>query len=133
MEKIIETASKATEHILLVDDEELLVTSAKWMLEMIGYKVTSMTNSLESLELFRSNPEDYNLVITDLTMPGLTGDRLAAEIIAIKPDMPVIISTGYADALDDEQIKSSGIKAFIPKPYRRNELAKIIRLTLDGE
>jgi len=127
-----ESLSNVTEHILFVDDEALLVASTKWILEKLGYKVTPMTSSRESLDLFRKNPEAYDLVITDLTMPQLSGDRFAAEIIAIRPDIPVIISTGYADALDDDKMKISGIKAFIPKPYQRQELARIVRLVLDG-
>jgi len=66
-------------------------------------------------------------------MPHLTGDRLASEVIAIRPDMPVIISTGYADAVDSEKVKQSGIKAFIPKPCQKQDLAKTIRLILDGK
>jgi len=90
-----------------------------------------MTNSLETLELFKKDPHRYDLIITDLTMPHLTGDRLASKVTAIRPDMPVIIATGYADAIDSDKVKQSGIKAFIPKPYQKEELAKTIRLILD--
>lgn len=122
-----------TERILLVDDEQGLVVLAKIMLERLGYTVTAMTNPLETLDLFRKNPQDYDLVITDLTMPHLPGDRLAAEITSIRPEIPVIIATGYSNAVDDDKLKGIGIKAFIPKPYQKQELAKTIRLVLDGK
>jgi len=120
-----------TENILVVDDEEHLVFLLKKNMERLGYKVTAMTNSLETLELFKKDPHRYDLIITDLTMPHLTGDRLASKVTAIRPDMPVIIATGYADAIDSDKVKQSGIKAFIPKPYQKEELAKTIRLILD--
>lgn len=119
------------ESILIVDDEEFMVFSQKKILERIGYHVTAMTNSLEALGLFKKYPQRYDLIITDLTMPHLTGDRLASEVTAIRPDMPVILATGYADAVDSEKVKQSGIKAFIPKPCKKQDLAKTIRLVLD--
>jgi len=124
---------KGTENILVVDDEEHLVLLMKKMLERLGYKVTALTSSLEMLELFKKDPQRYDLIITDLTMPHLTGDRLALEVTTIRPDMPVIIATGYSDAVDNDKVKQSGIKAFIPKPYQKQELAKTIRLILDGK
>ncbi len=122
-----------TENILLVDDEECLVFPQKKIIERLGYSVTALTNSLETLELFKKDPQRYDLIITDLTMPHLTGDRLAAEVMAIRPDIPVIIATGYSDAVDRDKVKQSGIRAFIPKPCKRQELAKTIRLILDEE
>ncbi len=119
------------ESILVVDDEEQLVFLLKTILGRLGYNVTAMTSSLETLELFKKDPLRYDLIITDLTMPNLTGDRLASEIIAIRPNMPVIIATGYTHAVDSEKVKQSGIKAFIPKPYQKQDLAKTIRLILD--
>jgi len=120
-----------TENILIVDDEDFMVFPQKRILEKLGYRVTAMTSSLEALELFRKKPQAYDLIITDLTMPHLTGDRLASEITSIRPDMPVILTTGYADSVDSEEIKQSGIKAFISKPFQREELARTIRLMLD--
>ena len=121
-----------TENILLVDDEDFIIFPQKKILEKLGYKVTAMTGSLETLALFSKNPQRYDLIITDLTMPNLTGDRLAAEVTAIRPDMPVILTTGYADSVDSENVKQSGIKAFISKPFQREALAKTIRLVLDA-
>ena len=120
-----------TENILIVDDEEFMVIPQKKILERLGYKVTAMTSSLETLELFKKDPQRYDLIITDLTMSHLTGDRLSTEVTSIRPDMPVILSTGYADAVDSEKVKQCGIKAFIPKPCKTQDLAKTIRLILD--
>jgi len=129
--KIEDAIPTGTENILVVDDEEHMVFLTKTILGRLGYKVTALTNSLEALNIFKKDPQRYDLIITDLTMPHLTGDRLASEIIAIRPDMPVIIATGYADALESEKVKQSGIKAFIPKPCQKQDLAKTIRLILD--
>ncbi len=128
-----DTIPTGTENILIVDDEEHMVFPQKKILERLGYSVTALTSSLEALNLFKKDPQRYDLIITDLTMPHLTGEKLASEIIAIRPDMPVIIATGYTDAIDSEKVKQSGIKAFIPKPCQKQDLARTIRLILDGE
>ncbi len=129
--KAEESLPTGTENILLVDDEEFMVFPQKKILERLEYTVTAMTSSLEALELFKNDPQRYDLIITDLTMPHMTGDRLAAEVTGIRPDMPVILATGYADAVDDERVIQSGIKSFIPKPCNKQDLAKTIRLILD--
>lgn len=121
-----------TERILLVDDEAALVITTKRILERLGYGVTAMTSSLDALELFRRAPRDYALVLTDLTMPHLSGDRLAAAVTAVRPDIPVILATGYADAVDSERLQQCGVKAFIPKPFRKQDLARTVRMILDG-
>ncbi len=131
--KATEALPTGTENILIVDDEEFMVFPQKKILERLGYNVTAMTSSLEALELFKNDPQRYDLIITDLTMPHMTGDRLAAEATAIRPGLPVILATGYADAVDDERVIQSGIKAFIPKPCKKEDLAKTIRLILDEE
>lgn len=122
-----------SENILLVDDEDFMVLPTKKNLERLGYTVTAMTSSLETLKLLKKDPQRYDLIITDLTMPHMTGDRLASEVTAIRPDMPVILATGYSDAVNSEKVKQSGIKAFIPKPCKKQDLAKTIRLILDGK
>ncbi len=120
-----------TEHILAVDDEEHMTILMKKILERLGYRVTALNSSLEALALFKKDPQRYDLILTDLTMPHLTGDRLAAEVITIRPDMPVIIVTGYSYSVDSEKMKQSGIKALIPKPCQKDELANTVRLILD--
>lgn len=122
-----------TERILMVDDEDFMVFPRKIMLENLGYRVTGMTNPIDALERFRENPNGYDLVITDFTMMEMTGDELTAEILAIRPDMPVILTSGNAGAYHDARIRKIGVKSFIPKPCRKADLAKTVRRVLDGE
>ncbi len=124
---------RGTESVLVVDDEEAIVFTMEAMLERLGYSVTGLTGSLEALRLFRERPERFDLVITDLTMPGLTGDNLAAELHSIRADIPVILMTGYNDILDRDRITLNDIKSFISKPCKKAELAAAIRAALDGE
>ena len=103
----------------------------KQALESLGYKVTTRTSSIEALELFRSKPNDFDLVITDMTMPNMNGDKLAGELMKIRPDIPVIISTGYSKKISDERAADIGIKAFAMKPISKTDLAKTFRKVLD--
>lgn len=121
-----------TEHILFIDDEPALADLGKQMLERLGYEVTSRTSSVEALELFKAQPDRFDLVITDMTMPNMTGDRLAREFVKIRPDIPIIICTGYSEQITEEKAKRMGIKAFVMKPFVMKELAKIVRKTIDG-
>ena len=120
-----------TERILFVDDELPIVKMNKQALESLGYKVTIRTSSIEALEVFRSMPNDFDLVITDMTMPNMNGDKLAGELMNIRPDIPVIISTGYSKKISDERAAKIGIKAFAMKPISKAELAKTVRKVLD--
>ncbi len=120
-----------TETILIVDDEDSIVTPMKMMLERIGYQVTAMTDSLAGLQRFKKSPHDFDLIITDLSMPGLTGDRLAAGIRAVRPDIAIVLMTGYSDMIDHDRITAIGVKHIIPKPCERYELATAIRAVLD--
>ncbi len=119
------------EQILFVDDEAALAKMGSRTLEKLGYHVTVRTSSVEALELFKSNPKDFDLVITDMTMPNMTGDKLAVELMAIRPDIPVILCTGYSKAVSEENIEELGIKAFIYKPIAKADLAKTVRNILD--
>ncbi len=130
-QKSYDVMPAGTESILLVDDEEHLAFPMKIILERLGYTVTAMTNSLKTLELFKKDPQKYDLIISDLTMPHLPGDKLASEIMAIRPDIPVIIISGHTDAVAAERLNHSGIRAFIPKPCQKQDLAKTVRLILD--
>jgi len=121
------------ERILVVDDEVSIVEMTKLRIESLGYQVTTKTNSVEALELFCSQPDAFDLVITDQTMPKLTGDELVKKLIEIKPDLPVILCTGYSSKIDSEKAILIGISAFIMKPVDKKELAKTIRLVLDRE
>jgi two-component system cell cycle sensor histidine kinase/response regulator CckA len=100
-------------------------------LESLGYTVSIRTSSMEALELFRTKPNDFDLVITDMTMPNMTGDKLAAELIKIRPDIPVILCSGYSRKLSDQIWAEIGIKAFAYKPVVKADLAKTVRKVLD--
>jgi PAS domain S-box-containing protein len=119
------------ERILFIDDEPALVGIGKNILERLGYEVTTRTSSLEALELFRTKPDQFDLVITDMTMPNMTGDKLSREIMQIRPDIPVIICTGYSERIWEEKAKIMGIRAFAMKPLIMADLAKQVRNVLD--
>ncbi len=119
-----------TESILFVDDELLIVKMGSQILERLGYSVTVRTSSIEALELFRAKPDAFDLVVTDMTMPNLTGDKLAVELMKIRSDIPVILCTGYSKKISDETAEEIGIKAFAYKPMVKADLAKTIRKVL---
>lgn len=121
------------ERILVVDDEKSLVDLIKQRVERLGYQVTAMTSSVEALELFRSQPNSFDLVISDQTMPELTGARLAKKIMEIRPNIPIIICSGYSSKMDAEKANYAGISAFIMKPVDKKDLAKTIRQVLNGK
>ena len=106
----------------------------KWggkVLEQLGYSVTTRTSSVEALELFRSKPQAFDLVVTDMTMPNMTGDKLAAEIMNIRSDISVVLCTGYSKKISEESAAEIGIKAFAYKPIVKADLAKTVRKVLD--
>ena len=119
------------ERILFIDDEPVLVEVGGRMLERLGYEVVVKTSSMEALELFRSGPGRFDLVITDLTMPRMTGDKLARELIGIRPDIPVILCTGHSKQVSEEKAKSLGIRAFVMKPISNRVVAEVVRKVLD--
>jgi len=121
-----------TEHILFIDDEPVLADLGKQMLDRLGYEVTSRTSSVEALELFKAQPDRFDLVITDMTMPQMTGDKLAMEIEKIRPDIPIIICTGYSERITEDKAKWIGIKAFAMKPVVMKDLANTVRKVIDG-
>jgi PAS domain S-box-containing protein len=121
------------ERILFVDDEKLLVQMGKEMLSRLGYKVTTRDNSLEALATFQNSPADFDLVITDQTMPNMTGLDLARRMLQIRPDMPIILCTGYSNLVDANKAKSLGIKEFALKPLTKGMVAKLIRKALGGQ
>ncbi len=118
------------ERILLVDDEEAIITMEQQVLERLGYHVTPFIGSMEALEAFRACPDKFDLVITDMAMPGLPGDKLAAELINIRPDIPIVLCTGFNETLTEEKIVSLGIKALLMKPVRIKDLAGKLREVL---
>ena len=128
---IEEPMQMGNEHILFVDDEKPLADMGSQILKFQGYAVTTRTSSIEALGLFKTQPERFDLIITDMNMPNMTGIELAREIIEIRPDIPVILCTGYSAKLDAEKARKMGIRALIMKPILQQELAKTIREVLD--
>ena len=124
-------APRGTEHVLLVDDEEPILILLNEMLHRLGYQVTSRSNSLEALNVFISHPDLFDLVITDMTMPYLTGIQLARKMMDIRPDIPVILCTGFSELITEYNAKQLGIRKLILKPVIRMDLAKTIRNVLD--
>jgi PAS domain S-box-containing protein len=120
-----------TERILFIDDEQVLVDLAKRMMEGLGYSLVAKTSSIEALELFRQDPDGFDLVVTDMTMPGLMGDQLAEKLLEIRKDIPIILYTGYSEHISDEKAKKIGIKKYIIKPLEIRELACSVRDVLD--
>lgn len=121
-----------TEHILFVDDEMMLAHMGKQMLERLGYTVSVRTSSVEALEAFRALPEKFDLVITDQTMPNISGDELSRKMLDIRPETPIILCTGYSSAISQEKVEEIGIRAFVMKPVSKRKLSTIIRQVLDG-
>lgn len=119
------------EKILLVDDEANLAEMTKEMLESYGYSVDTRIDSLEALEVFQENPAKYNLVISDQTMPNLTGVHLAQKIRRIRADIPIIVCSGYSDSIDEDSYSSYGINAFVMKPFAGKDLARAVRQVLE--
>jgi len=126
-----ETIQYGTETILLVDDEDAIITMEKRMLERLGYQVTSRISSIEALEAFRANPDKFDLVITDMAMPNMAGDKLSTELTKIRSDIPVLLCTGFSETMSEEKAVSLGIKGFIFKPIVMKDLAQKIREVLD--
>lgn len=119
------------ERILFIDDEETAVAAIQSLLARLGYQVTARTNSLEALRVFRSKPRAFDLVITDMTMPHMTGKALAGELMSIRPDIPVILCTGYSEQIDEKTAREMGIRAFVMKPIVMKDIAETIREVFD--
>ena len=121
------------ETVLLVDDEQPIVKMFQQNLQHLGYQVAPRTSSVEALAAFRAQPDRFAVVITDMTMPNMTGDKLAAEIKKIRPNMPVILCTGFSEYLRDRNMHDLQVEGVLMKPLSRIEIAKKIRQVLDGE
>jgi PAS domain S-box-containing protein len=122
-----------TEQILLVDDEEAILTMEKQMLERLGYQVTTRTSSLEALEAFNANPDKFDMVITDMAMPNLPGDKLSAKLNKLRPDISILLCTGFSETMPEEKAASLGINGFLLKPIVMKDLAQKIREILDND
>lgn len=127
----IKDSFSGNERILLVDDEEPIAMLQKQLLERLGYKVAARISSLEAINAFKANPDGYDLIITDMSMPNMTGEQLAKEMMAIRPDIPIIICTGFSERINKEKAEAIGIRGFLMKPVLRSEMARVIRNVLD--
>jgi CheY-like chemotaxis protein len=122
-----------SERVLFVDDEKSLADIGKEMLERFGYRVTPRTSSVEALELLKAKPDEFDLVITDMTMPNMSGFELTKEIITLRPDMPIILCTGFSETITEASAKAAGIRAFLMKPVTLDDLTRTVREVLDPE
>ncbi len=121
-----------TERILLVDDEAPIVKLERQIFERLGYQVTTCQDSIQALEQFKADPDAFDMVITDMAMPNMTGDQLTRELLAIRPDLPIIICTGFSERISPEIARALGARGFIMKPIVRSELVKMVRSVLDA-
>lgn len=124
-------APAGNERILFVDDEKPVTQTMGRPLRNLGYQVVTRNSSLKALELFRADPGEFDLVITDMTMPSMTGDELAEKVMEIRGDIPVILCTGFNEKITEEKAKAKGIRAFLMKPIMTDKMAAKIREILD--
>ena len=115
---------------MFVDDEESIVESCREMLQTLGYDVVTASGPIRALEIFREHPGDFDLVITDYTMPHMNGFDLAGEIMRLRPGVPVMLCTGFSETMSLEKARAAGIKAFVMKPFSRLEIGRAIRKAL---
>jgi CheY-like chemotaxis protein len=130
--KTPEEIPHGNETILFVDDEESIVGMTEKKLERLGYEVEAKTNPIQALELFQSNPDRFDLIITDMTMPQMSGVKLSEKIKELRSDIPVIICTGHSPFIDEEKAKLISITGFVKKPVVTRDIARIIRKVLDN-
>ena len=128
---VAQPAPTGAGRILFIDDEPELVALSRKILERLGYQVVTKNNGIDALKKFREKPNEFDVVITDMTMPKMTGERLAQELISIRPDIPIILCTGFSEQINEQKAKAIGIKAFLMKPLTVNQLAKTVRSVLE--
>ena len=127
-----DAASVGTEVVLLVDDEPQIARLGTRLLSRLGFTVVSTTSSQEALDLFSRDPARFDVLVTDQTMPLMTGDQLAREVLRIRPDLPVVLTTGFSKTMTEERCKELGIRELVMKPSSAAELGAAIRRALDG-
>jgi PAS domain S-box-containing protein len=132
-EPVPEAIPESSESILFIDDEATLAELGSMLLSSLGYDVTTRTSSIEALEAFRAGPYGFDLVIADMTMPNMRGDDLARELLKVRPDIPIILCTGFSEMISEEKAKNLGIRQLIMKPVSKKDLAQAIRDVLDTQ
>jgi len=130
--RVLNPPAGGRERILLVDDEPQMVNMMQQMLKQLGYSVTSFTDSLEALEYFKTHSTDFDLVISDVTMPKIPGPALARKLLELNENVVILISTGLSERIPQEKAGSMGIKGMIMKPVNMRDLAAAVRSVLDG-
>jgi PAS domain S-box-containing protein len=128
----LEPIPEGCERILFIDDEDIILRAGKSTLQRLGYRVTFSKSATDALDLFRQDPDRFDLVITDYTMPHLTGEDVAREIMKTKPDIPIILCTGFNERISGDKAKRMGFREFIMKPFNRRDLVEAVRRALDG-
>ena len=133
LEKAAEVLIRGDAHVLVVDDAQEIIDLEKSMLEVLGYSVTAFSNPEKALALFQAQPDDFDLLLTDMTMPGMTGVQLVEEVFAIRPKMPVILCTGFSELINEKQAEALGIRGYIMKPLLMKDFARAIHKVLGEE
>ncbi len=124
---------EGSERIMVIDDEKAIAGMEKEILKRLGYSVKAFTSSLEALDFFRADPQAFDMVVTDQTMPDMNGDRLAQKILSIRSDMPIVLCTGFSEIVSEKKAKEKGFKSFLMKPVSKSNMARAIREALDGQ
>ncbi|MBL0700390.1 MAG: response regulator [Desulfosarcina sp.] len=130
--KIHKDIPNGNEKILYIDDEQQIIDFGQEILEGLGYKVVAKTTPTDALEIFRADPDSFDIVITDMTMPKMTGIELAVQISIIRPGIPIVLCSGYNANITKEKAREAGIREIIMKPFAINEIARTIRDVLDN-
>jgi len=139
LEEDYEPSEPATDYkteklrILFIDDEKMLVSLGKQILERLGHNVTVFSDPVEALEIFRNSPEQYDLVISDMTMPKMTGDKFSIKLLQIRKNIPIILMTGFSDLIDEKEAGAIGIKTFLLKPFSMKSVSKAIKDTFTDD
>lgn len=130
MGNALQDLNGGAKRILFVDDEDSITILAKRALGRLGYQVTTTTDSFEAMALFRLEPEAFDIVITDYTMPRMNGENLARQMLSVRPNIPIILCSGHNEMMC-EDVDSIGVKGFVTKPFNLKDLAQLVRMTLD--
>jgi len=131
-EAVVQILPRGTERVLFVDDEEMIVFLARTLLEGLGYDVVACTASQAALAAFKEDPNSFDLIVTDQTMPGLTGTDLAGEVRKLRPDIPIVLCSGYSPDMSMNKLRNVGISEYVMKPIDRSVLSQAVRRALDG-
>ncbi|MCI5223857.1 MAG: response regulator, partial [Candidatus Electrothrix sp. AR4] len=130
---LYEQNSTGTEHILIVDDEDIVVELIRSMLTQLGYRVTAQTDSTVAWEIFEQNPDTFDLLLTDMAMPHMTGIELAKKVLLSKPNFPIILCTGFSEMINKEKAEAIGIREYLMKPVLKSRLSVSVRRALGDE